>query len=1759
MDAQTRAQTHFIDCKLDELSSSERAERLKLLYDFMRCGAQLPRLSEISEENLFVNARTVERALPGDTSAARNARGDASILVIGDAPSQDDARSGQAFSGAARLLLDDVLSRLPHERLYFTHLVKVRREDWKSGATIDPNFEEVCSYADLVIQEILLVRPRVILALGRISASLLRCQFAPDRLLDVVSLEHNKEKARRARARTLDGALELYAKLRSTQRNRTTLRDCDDIDRAPFEFDLTQARMRLVSLYQLQRLEDRISLFSVASCGYSCRVFCAEDPIRSVGTHIERMMRDLDKRQGSASDAMVVDGGGGSDGAAAAPLEAGSADRAAAARDAWAATLEPLRTLLDQPPPPVYVMEPNHVLEPRDGHAPYDRLPRRVRRQDGGGHELVGGTCFYERNLPSAHALAEQFDAGRRPLLFQVHAIEYNVQRNCFETFGRTFGGQSVCARVFEPYFEFSARLLDPAFVAWLRADAADALEPGAEAAWLCAQVREFVANAGSYMPQYVRVVGDAASAGALRSEREERLVNTFKQEFGSIDVSISVNEKRSSYFIVDANEPFVRVVYRHKEARALVEEALRHVLGRMASRRAREKLGLSAAAIARSLRELGPQGARVEFFELDSDNVQQFCLRSNVTTSGWMCIAAPLQFAESAARESDCDIEVVCVQDAVGGVSTKCEDVPRYNGVLVRDEAHHIAEAEPTSADAAFARATLPPAWNANAPYKEQSMDIEALGPHKGIFPSPEDSPVVSICCTTKTFDARPGNETLNETLCDERRKVRPSGRVNCEAYVFALKSVKRIAPPLYDPALQPDSLHNKISGVRALFTAQHVAYLRAIAYPHVDESKPDAYALDSRFLLSHFAQATLDDESASAKARAAARTLVGSRALQHYRLTPTFSWPLVHEMLPSLIAQCRCGCAIEAPAQLARTLMVDETALPRHAASGGAALSREERHLLIFVRWRFDKAGVHEWLFADAEKRFFAVTRPRGEAPSATQPWAAPREHPVIAADAPKEKRWDWGTIERELCSSLPGLVEPVEKRLTWRQAGRVLPALLKETQCKCGCRPRATIARTPAQIAKQHLFRFLRDQFPAEYAYLHGCTDTASGSGGLNDVVSAGPVWRAPEGPYKWDAVLEALSAHTPGLVEGYMRTAETGLEYVRGEQSSASALSTWNVPPHTWLQKHGTPLLERFNALYPASRDEHALVFTPQRLMHALLARVEAPPNYAGLPQVERERGETLYALAEAAKACNWYAFRPVPRVFTFDTEEELLEAYAHFSVDYDADVLTGYNFQKFDYWFLLERTRVLGVQPQRFGGIYQIGRMRRRKSEVSRKKFSSRAYGEREIVTVKNAGRCMLDALDYVHREKKFASYTLGYVSQMMLGDTKDDVPHTVLYSLFMHNREKLHRYCLKDAELCMRLLAIENVVEFALDMVKLISALPLADLYVRGQQARVVSLLLRHMRDKAPHLLLPTQRSRTDHGPEKPAVSVAPDAAAWLAAERVLAAVEAQLAADGIASDVVMEAEAEAPLESLDDGVQRIAKRYASYTRSRDVAKRYVETLAIVEAYYGENDDDVDEIVGGAARHLNQEEDERYESQFLHGLDPALAAAVGATSIGSGGGDEPPPLESVPAAEAARGADRGAMPAQERPMPSVAAAAARPMPAPERPPPTMQPQPPKHVHFEDTGPAISLGAEAPPLVRPRAAAATTPVSRKRKTPEKAAAPKRKLDEVLAEGAKEHGFAKKKAKKKASTVSYEGAFVFNPVCGIWLDSPIVCFD
>ena len=91
----------------------------------------------------------------------------APFMVIGEGPgAQEDAR-GEPFVGRAGRLLDAMLLALgtPREEVYIANIVKCRPPKNR-----DPRPEEVASCAAWLRRQIELVRPRAILAVGRVAA-----------------------------------------------------------------------------------------------------------------------------------------------------------------------------------------------------------------------------------------------------------------------------------------------------------------------------------------------------------------------------------------------------------------------------------------------------------------------------------------------------------------------------------------------------------------------------------------------------------------------------------------------------------------------------------------------------------------------------------------------------------------------------------------------------------------------------------------------------------------------------------------------------------------------------------------------------------------------------------------------------------------------------------------------------------------------------------------------------------------------------------------------------------------------------------------------------------------------------------------------------------------------------------------------------------------------------------------------------------------------------------------------------------------------------------------------------------------------------------------------------------------------------------------------------------------------------------------------------------------------------------------------------
>jgi DNA polymerase delta subunit 1 len=144
---------------------------------------------------------------------------------------------------------------------------------------------------------------------------------------------------------------------------------------------------------------------------------------------------------------------------------------------------------------------------------------------------------------------------------------------------------------------------------------------------------------------------------------------------------------------------------------------------------------------------------------------------------------------------------------------------------------------------------------------------------------------------------------------------------------------------------------------------------------------------------------------------------------------------------------------------------------------------------------------------------------------------------------------------------------------------------------------------------------------------------------------------------------------------------------------------------------------------------------------------------------------------------------------------YQTERDLLAAWAHFVRVTDPDILTGYNILNFDMWYLLARAEKLGVAQ-----FDLLGRVKDHRSSVRESTFSSKAFGKRQSKEIRVTGRVYLDVIQFVQREHKLSSYTLNSVATRFLGEQKEDVHHSIITTLFEgtnDERRRLAVYCLK--------------------------------------------------------------------------------------------------------------------------------------------------------------------------------------------------------------------------------------------------------------------------------------------------------------------------------------------------------------------------
>ena len=114
---------------------------------------------------------------------------EAKIMFIGEAPGQNEAKTGRPFCGAAGKVLDKLLDHvnIPRTSVYITNIVKDRPPQNR-----DPLPAEIEVYGPFLDRQIEIIQPEIIATLGRYAMGYIMKKFDLELELEPISKAHGK-------------------------------------------------------------------------------------------------------------------------------------------------------------------------------------------------------------------------------------------------------------------------------------------------------------------------------------------------------------------------------------------------------------------------------------------------------------------------------------------------------------------------------------------------------------------------------------------------------------------------------------------------------------------------------------------------------------------------------------------------------------------------------------------------------------------------------------------------------------------------------------------------------------------------------------------------------------------------------------------------------------------------------------------------------------------------------------------------------------------------------------------------------------------------------------------------------------------------------------------------------------------------------------------------------------------------------------------------------------------------------------------------------------------------------------------------------------------------------------------------------------------------------------------------------------------------------------------------------------------------------
>lgn len=208
------------------------------------------------------------------------------------------------------------------------------------------------------------------------------------------------------------------------------------------------------------------------------------------------------------------------------------------------------------------------------------------------------------------------------------------------------------------------------------------------------------------------------------------------------------------------------------------------------------------------------------------------------------------------------------------------------------------------------------------------------------------------------------------------------------------------------------------------------------------------------------------------------------------------------------------------------------------------------------------------------------------------------------------------------------------------------------------------------------------------------------------------------------------------------------------------------------------------------------------------------------------------------------------------VESYNTERDVLIAWAKFIEKIDPDIMTGYNIWGFDWIFLHDRAKCIfnggnGDYSEIF--LSKLSRIYEKSAQLKEKELKSAALGDNTLKWIDIQGIVQIDLLKLIQKDHNLDSYKLDAVAHTFMGLNKVDLSPKELFANYKNGSpskiKEIAVYCLKDCELVNHLIMKLEVVANNIGMGN-VCLVPFSYLFMRGQGIKIFSLVAQICRNE---------------------------------------------------------------------------------------------------------------------------------------------------------------------------------------------------------------------------------------------------------------------------------------------------------------------